>query len=183
MRAFPDANCGGPGRVLYRLDTPRDGGSLIVLVQSEKSPNWTFLVNSGNYLLAEPETRGDYPPAFSIGQVLAFRLRANPTRRNNDTRKREGVLTEEKQREWLWRKGVKGGFDILSVTVIDESFQRDAHGRTDEDNGRLSHLSVRYDGVLRVTDPDRFRGTIIAGIGSAKAFGFGLLSVAPFREG
>ena len=39
--------------------------------------------------------------------------------------------------------------------------------------------SVRYDGILEITDPDKFRNTLLCGIGPGKAFGFGLLSVAP----
>jgi CRISPR system Cascade subunit CasE len=38
--------------------------------------------------------------------------------------------------------------------------------------------SVRYEGVLEVTDADCFHKTLIRGIGPGKAFGFGLLSVA-----
>ncbi|MBI4518088.1 MAG: type I-E CRISPR-associated protein Cas6/Cse3/CasE [Deltaproteobacteria bacterium] len=40
-------------------------------------------------------------------------------------------------------------------------------------------ISALYEGILEVTDPDHFRGTIISGIGPGKAFGFGLLSFAP----
>jgi CRISPR system Cascade subunit CasE len=181
MRAFPDAEHGGPGRVLLRTDEAADGGGPVLLVQSEKVPDWSHVQGLPGYLLATPETRTDYPPAFSHGQTLIFRLRANPTRRDKDTKKREGVLTEEKQREWLVRKGQTGGFEVLSVSVTDESFKRASRGRPGEEVKPMSHLAVRYDGVLRVTDPDVFRETIIAGIGSGKAFGFGLLSVAPFR--
>jgi CRISPR-associated protein Cas6/Cse3/CasE subtype I-E len=38
--------------------------------------------------------------------------------------------------------------------------------------------AVRFDGVLVVTDLDRFTKAVAAGIGPFKAFGFGLLSVA-----
>jgi len=37
---------------------------------------------------------------------------------------------------------------------------------------------VLFDGRLVVTDADRFRETLTAGIGSGKAYGFGLLSIA-----
>ena len=43
--------------------------------------------------------------------------------------------------------------------------------------------SARFDGILEVTDPAAFAATIAAGIGPAKAFGFGLLSVAPVSPG
>ena len=39
-----------------------------------------------------------------------------------------------------------------------------------------------YEGILEVTNADNFRDTLVRGIGPAKAFGFGLLSVAPIRS-
>jgi CRISPR system Cascade subunit CasE len=41
------------------------------------------------------------------------------------------------------------------------------------------HSAVEYHGVLTVTDPARFYETFTRGIGSGKAFGFGLLVIAP----
>ena len=40
-------------------------------------------------------------------------------------------------------------------------------------------LSVLYDGILTLTDADRFREALQTGIGHGKAMGLGLLSVAP----
>jgi hypothetical protein len=38
---------------------------------------------------------------------------------------------------------------------------------------------VEFQGELTVTNPDQLRVTVATGIGSAKAFGFGLLVLAP----
>lgn len=165
---------------LFRVDALA-GGRAMIVVQSAPPPDWDYAFQNATYLLAGPPTVTSIDHTYATGQTLLFRLRANPTRRGKDTGKREGVLTEEKQREWLVRKGQSGGFEMLSVTVTDESFKRASRGRLGEEVAPMSHLAVRYDGVLRVTDPEVFRNTIIAGIGSGKAFGFGLLSVAPFR--
>jgi CRISPR system Cascade subunit CasE len=83
MGAFSDNLKPGDDRVLFRLETARTG-ALTLLVQSLTLPDWSWL--------AEPNARGyllpvDKPnPAvksfdinLAIGQVLAFRLRANPT--------------------------------------------------------------------------------------------------------
>jgi CRISPR system Cascade subunit CasE len=40
-------------------------------------------------------------------------------------------------------------------------------------------LSVLYDGILTVIEPDGFRDALQTGIGHGKAMGLGLLSVAP----
>jgi CRISPR system Cascade subunit CasE len=44
-----------------------------------------------------------------------------------------------------------------------------------------SLFSARYEGILEVTEPDKFCNTLLRGVGPGKAFGFGLLSVAPCR--
>ena len=179
MQAFPDADHGGPGHVLFRLDTPEDGESLWLLVQSEKKPAWSHHEALRDYLQAPPECK-QYTPSFTPGQILCFRLRANPTMRVKQDGKRQGVLGEERQLDWLKRRGPAGGFEPVSVTVIDEDFKREA--TPSKGHRKLTHLSVRYEGVLRVTDPERFGEALAAGIGSAKGFGFGLLSVAPLRD-
>ena len=42
----------------------------------------------------------------------------------------------------------------------------------------MTHQAVRFEGVLQVVDPVAFQQTLRCGIGSAKGFGFGLLSLA-----
>ena len=44
---------------------------------------------------------------------------------------------------------------------------------------RLTFEGLTFEGLLEVDDPVRFAGAIRAGIGPAKAYGYGLLSVAP----
>ena len=46
--------------------------------------------------------------------------------------------------------------------------------------GKLGlHGGVEFQGDLRVTGPEKFRETFALGLGSAKAFGFGMLVLAP----
>ena len=54
--------------------------------------------------------------------------------------------------------------------------------RADDCNHNLKFLSVQFDGILQVIEPKRFRKTLVEGIGSGKAYGFGLLSIAPARS-
>lgn len=179
MHAFPDKNNGGPGRVLFRLDIDQKTGNMSVLVQSEKKPDWTSLDNSGNFLL-QPSQSKIFEPSISAGQVLYFRLRANPTVKRND--KRLGILTEEEQIKWLQRKGEDSGFVVVSLSVVPEGIAHDKTTDSSANQHDLSLLSVRFEGVLKVTDAQIFRKTVEKGIGSAKGFGFGLLSVASVRN-
>jgi CRISPR system Cascade subunit CasE len=179
LRAFPDAAAGGPGRMLYRVELPR-GEVAFLLVQSEKEPGWARL--PAGYLAA-CRTKSLHDVAFHAGQRLAFRLRANPTKRAGksapDPRwagKRVGLWREEDQAAWLVRKGAGGGFrvDSAGFRVIPEGkvLARRA-------GQALQFQSVRFEGVLEVTDPGRFLATLAEGVGSGKGLGFGLLSVGP----
>jgi CRISPR system Cascade subunit CasE len=192
MRGFPDGLAEGEERVLFRVDTHPRAGVPVLLVQSLAPPGWAWLAEPGarDYLLPEdrlPPGVDDNPAGkpfdleLTPGQVLAFRLRANPTvkrRFNEKDHKRVGLYREEEQVEWLTRKGDRGGFRVLSAhasreTVVGGTIHRE------QETHKLNLLAVRFDGLLQVTDPARLRETVRQGVGSGKGLGFGLLSLAP----
>jgi CRISPR system Cascade subunit CasE len=43
----------------------------------------------------------------------------------------------------------------------------------------MRHSLVRYDGTGLITDPEALTQALVAGIGRAKSYGAGLLSLAP----
>jgi CRISPR system Cascade subunit CasE len=188
MRAFPDDLDGSKERVLFRVEEQRRGGDLSLLVQSVTMPDWTWLAEPGarGYLLPVSKPNPAVKPFdldLAPSQRLAFRLRANPTarrRQSDGSRKRVGLLREREQLEWLERKAEQGGFCVLSVRTSRES---EVHGwvRRNGTVHKLTLFSVQFDGLLRVAEPDQVRETVRQGVGSAKAFGFGLLSLAPPR--
>lgn len=185
LSGFPDELEKDTARVLFRLEQSAQSGLLSLLVQSTLPPEWSRLPDE-RYLLAD----GDHPAAIqqnpavkevdyslSCGQMLSFRLRANPTKRlsagKGNKGKRIGLYKLEDQQAWLARKAENSGFRIYSALPIRQNF---VEGRKQHD---LKFFSVQFDGVLQVTDPATFLAAIENGIGSGKAFGFGLLSVAP----
>lgn len=189
-RGFPDAEDGGPGRVLFRLEHRGGSSSLAVLVQSRIQPDWQPMIRERLLLNAEVKelTPEKIQTLTEPGRVLRFRLRANPTKRIVDrTRVRDdgkphtarvGLFGEDKQQKWLQDKALQCGFCILEcrVSASDDSKSRLPGGRA-----VAIHKGVTFDGVLQVTDSEKFREALESGIGSAKGFGFGLLSVAPVR--
>lgn len=195
MAAFP-ADVPKNERVLYRVDTDPRTGVPTVLVQSHTPPDWSHLAARVAFLLPEehlPPQALDNPAVkpfdldFAPGQTLAFRLRANPTvkrstpedRAANRQGQRHPLYREEDQRAWLARKGERHGFRILRLTLIDEGNQYAWKPRKRGKKRKLTHYAVRFEGVLQVADPDALWRTIQSGIGPAKSFGFGLLSLAP----
>lgn len=186
FRAFPDAGEGGPGRVLYRTDVSRDGQTSL-LVQSEKAPDWQR-ADLLTQCLEEPmEKPKDYSALLTKGlkpgQSLCFRLRANPTVKKKAEGKkngrRMGLLREEDQIGWLSRKAKEGGFALLSCWATAEGVVAGGEGAKNE---KLRHYAVRYEGALKVLDAQKFMETVARGVGSAKGFGFGLVSIAPLKD-
>jgi CRISPR system Cascade subunit CasE len=161
---------------------------LTLLVQSWDAPDWSWLADAGarGYLSSVTEPNPAVKPfdlQLAAGQVLTFRLRANPTVKRHfesGDHKRVGLYTEEEQVAWLQRKTDDGGFSLLSVNVAAEG-QAGGLIHRDDETHRLNLLAVRFDGVLQVTDPARLVETVRRGIGSGKGLGFGLLSLAPAR--
>jgi len=174
LRAFPDADKGGPGRVLFRLEPLVPGEPPIVLVQSDKKPDWSALERVPDYLRAVQSK--PFVPKFRSGQRLRFRLRANPTVKRDG--KRHGLVKHEDQCRWLARKGESGGFRPLDFIVRRSSRVISPPAR---DRRPMVHLGVEYEGILEVIDTDQLTETIAVGVGPAKGLGFGLLSVAPLK--
>ncbi len=51
------------------------------------------------------------------------------------------------------------------------------------DSGKpMTFGAVTFEGILEVTDAEKFRESLRQGIGTGKAYGFGLLSVAKAAE-
>ncbi len=180
LSAFPDG-IQGQERVLYRLETNRQPPHLVILLQSRLEPKWSAL-EQGGYLLQPAQVKA-FELQFQDGQVLAFRLAANPTKRLKSSQgdkpgKRVGLYRPEDQETWLLRKATLNGFSILRVQA---SSLADQFAFKKENGGwmKVTHHGVRFDGVLQVVDSRLFTQAVIAGVGSAKGFGFGLLSLAP----
>lgn len=173
-QAFPDREDGGAGRVLFRLETQQSIPAPVALVQSEHEPDWRAL----HPVVARAESR-PYTPAVSAGQILRFRLRANPTKRlpapsHDKDGQRVQLFKEEEQLAWLKRKAAEAGFRVLECRVSGVERQVSRKG----DGPRVIHQAVTFDGLLQVTGPDTFTEAVASGIGPAKGFGFGLLSLA-----
>jgi CRISPR system Cascade subunit CasE len=182
-RAFPDKADDGTGRVLYRIDRDHHSKVVSLLVQSEKMPDWAKAGHLNECLLDAVESK---PFALSVveGQRLLFRLRANPSVKKQAEGKRNGyrmgLRREEDQLKWLQHKAGESGFAVISCKTLPEGIIRDR--REPSEKGNLRHYAVRFDGMLKVLNTDTFTAALESGIGPAKGFGFGLLSVAPVRE-
>jgi CRISPR system Cascade subunit CasE len=174
LKAFPE-HLPESERVLYRLEAYSQNLDLLVLVQSQTLPDWVYLETGGLVLQASRVKR--FAPKFHVGQVLTFRLLANPTKRLKQNGKRIGLDEERDQLQWLERKANYGGFDLVKAVAQQQGMISGVKFLESQEY-TLRHYGVLYRGELMINDIEIFIQTIQYGIGSAKGFGFGMLSVA-----
>ena len=89
------------------------------------------------------------------------------------------LMDTASQRDWLLRKGVNHGFQL--VEDIPLRIEKPVNHRFNRKGKKGLHIGVRFQGALHVTDRESFRKTFQEGIGTAKGFGFGLLMIKPVQ--
>ena len=170
-------------RVLWRVDT--DLRVVFLYTVSQAEPNFAeFLAQIGLSNSSQGWSCRDYEPLLrrlEDGQQWAFRLTANPSFTDPAcSGKRLGNITVAQQEQWLLRRAEGFGFEVCHHNDSVELLVRDR--RVDKFNrgGRTVTISkATYDGILRVVDAGRLREAMVTGIGHAKAYGCGLITLAP----
>ena len=187
----PETKC-PKGEFLWRLEPETDPtGCPRILVQSRAIPDWAGIRVEG--WLAKVDPAFDLKDrlkldSLKVGQLFRFRLRANPCVTRNG--KRLGLLRLEEQEAWVERKGLQHGFSLPHFASFDlsDSLQERIDVRISQEQmlqgsrhfgNTIRIFSVLYDGILTVTEPDKFRDALQTGIGHGKVMGLGLLSVVP----
>ncbi len=190
---------------LFRVD-PKPNHRAAILILSALKPDWGYafglrpglvdgrgrpIGNAGHLLAALPSERPAVPPDARQGEHFRFLLQANPTRKVHallpDSKRKESLTgngrrvpvptTDEAFRAWLDKHADRAGFRVVSLASVQPGYVY--VNKTQKPDIGIRLRSVRYEGVLEVTDPCEFGKAWAAGIGPAKGFGFGLLSLAP----
>lgn len=155
-----------------------DLGHAEILMQSVRQPERSS--NTAQILACK-----EYPLLLLPRQRLRFMLIANPVKTISDemgrkdadgeTKKcRVPLIHEEEQRDWIERKFQNAA--SLETVSIDPLFPMRFRKTREDRAGKIQ--PVRFQGVLKVEVPEAVAGLIQSGIGPAKAFGCGLLSLA-----
>lgn len=176
-RAFAHSADASPERFLWRIEPAESHygqGSATVLVQSATPGNWQALGQPGGYARIFPEKAVDLARLLGARRRYLFRLLCNPTVTREG--KRYGLLREHEQLAWLARQAQIHGFEIVAAELGRServAFRRGAARR------RVTLQAVQFDGILVAIDTAALAAALNNGIGHAKAFGLGLLSLAP----
>ncbi len=166
-------NCFSDGerKFLYRTELNPKKWQIYVLSREEPDLN-KLKIASIEYL--EYQTKA-FNPKLKNEMKLKFYLRANPTVKRSG--KRYLLVREEDLIDWINRKSDQHGFKMVSEPLMKN---KNKYYSFKKKGGRMiTHGGIDFAGILEITDSDKFIQTLEKGIGSAKAFGFGLLSIMP----
>jgi CRISPR system Cascade subunit CasE len=201
--ASPPSTPQGDARVLWRVDHNSRAETLLYIASPDR-PDLTHLQEQAGWPTTGTwQTRdyGAFLSRLSDGEVWAFRLTANPVHKvrthdeQTDT-KRTAHRTPRHQIAWLAKQQQRSGFALIrrptqqplapetdDYEVIVHRHQNLSFTKSPQQtSGKPVTLNtVTYDGRLRITDADAVRQVLTAGLGKAKAYGCGLMTLAPVR--
>ena len=179
MSAFADMRGSARPRadlgILYRLGSGDEQFTLIV--QSQVRPRWDDLPRG--YLSRSADIRPLEPLLDRIipGSVWQFRLVANATVARQGAR--HGLTRERDLIAWLLARGTQLGARLeadRTPTFIARDLG-DVRGRRGPN--RITVRQASFDGVLEAVDAAALKRAVLDGVGRARAYGCGLLSLAP----
>lgn len=178
-------------RTLWRLDQNATHEIELYVVTTTR-PDFTGIIEQMGWPTAATWQTADYTPFLQLlrsGQEWRFRLTANPIHRVMvEGQPRARVVphrTAQHQQAWLLAQSAKHGFECAvgasgepDVLVRGRNLAR-FDRRSQDDRQRVEITRVTFDGRLVVTDAEQLQLSLRQGIGRAKGYGCGLLTLAP----
>lgn len=167
------------GRVLWRVDPTAT--SMWLYLTSPTKPDLTHLAEQIGWPTRLTWQTADYTPLLDrleIDQRWGFRLTANPTHTAGG--RRFAHVTVAQQLQWLLDRAERSGFRIADTAGGDHDLVIADRGvrRFGRQGSTVTLSTATYDGALVITDPEALRHALTGGIGRAKAYGCGLLTLA-----
>ncbi|MGW0334738.1 type I-E CRISPR-associated protein Cas6/Cse3/CasE [Streptomyces sp. NPDC003011] len=171
--------------VLFRIEDTSDGQH--ILLQSSHEPDLTRLPDGYGTALTRP--LDPLLEALKTGLTIRYRCTASPVRKPGaTTRARYNLpaaipLAGEDADEWWTRQADNAG--LKPLTNHSQALEAARAVRTPNSGSqeqRIRHNRIRFDGTAIIISPDLLRQKITEGIGRGKAYGCGLLSIAPARN-
>lgn len=175
-------------RKLWRLDSYQ--GKYYLLVLSNQASEFKPLVARYGVRDAAVE-RLDYArflEKLEAGQTWKFRLVANPVQSSVKNTRTDGEnirgsvhahVTIDQQKQWLLSRQ-----ESLGVRILQEQFDVTAtnwYQFKKRDKNQVSLKVAAYEGVLEIENAELLKKVLVGGLGRAKAYGCGLLTLAPLR--
>lgn len=110
---------------------------------------------------------------LATGQTRPFTIEANPVTIHDGTRK--PIKDPDGRIQWIQRKLTAAGCNDIQAMI--ETVHVDRFRKNNTNHDQVTIQTIRYRGLLTITDPARLANALTAGIGPAKAYGLGLLTL------
>ncbi|AQP50703.1 type I-E CRISPR-associated protein Cas6/Cse3/CasE [Tessaracoccus flavescens] len=185
----PGQSSDGESRALWRLDASASHAIKLLLVSGLR-PDFTALNEQAGWTTGAPARTASYDGflgRLAPGQTWRFRLTANPVRSVRDEPgargRRVAHVTAAQQRHWLVERHAALGVEFPSDAAGEPSVAVTRRETVRFTRGAASKpvtLSIaQLDGCVNVVDPERLRAALVMGVGPAKGYGCGLMTLAP----
>lgn len=188
LAGFPDARPAEDGRVLWRVDTHATHRVMLFIASPDK-PDLEHLVEQAGWPSTQAWQTASYDGmlgSLRVGQHWQFRLTANPVRAGRcdgwTATKPLGHVTVAQQQQWLLDRAERLGFRIIpsqvdpaepDLAVIDRAVRRFGRG-----GAQVTISTATFEGHLEILDVAAMQRSMTFGIGRAKSYGCGLLTLA-----
>lgn len=175
--SFPDEiDAEKRSRKLWRID--RLNNKTYLLLVSKTKPNVSNLERYGVENSVEIKNYQNFIDKLQENQKMMFRIVLNPTKSefiDKNTRGRTvPCLSIESQMQYLIDRSEKNGF---SLKEDDFSIVERGYGIfRKKGEKQIKLVKATYEGLLTISDLDKFKKTLCNGFGKKKAYGFGLMT-------
>ncbi|MYS95614.1 MULTISPECIES: type I-E CRISPR-associated protein Cas6/Cse3/CasE [Streptomyces] len=183
MRLVPDHIGPTPRATAGLLFRAEPGTDPVLLVQTAHTPDLTALPT--RYGTARTLDLTPLLNALTPGRTMRYRITAAPTVARSAgnptphpvTGKRRGKITHltgDDAIAWWQRRATAAGLEPVTVSCSPRPFPRTRITRS-----APYFTLTQFDGLARITDTTHLTHALKNGIGRAKSYGAGLLSLAP----
>lgn len=196
-------------RVLWRIETTAHRAELLVLTQ--QMPSWEHIVEQAGWPGADTAQAvvASYRPLLdrlTTGQEYVFKLRANPVsstvnpaspspgqkERLAGANRPRGVVVAHRtaghQLQWITERIESWGFRLQVTTHGNPQVEIVGRDRAvfskqsaTGSGHRVTLQTATFQGQVTVLDQERAATALLDGVGRAKAYGCGLITLAPAR--
>lgn len=170
--------------ILFRTEDTPTGPNL--LIQSTHKLDTSLLPDDYGTALTRPLDA--LIDAIRPGLTIRYRCAASPVRKPGTTTRAlynlppVVPLTGSAADEWWLRQADQSGLKPLTHHSHPLDAVRGNRRPDDAPAQRIRHARTQFDGTAAIIDPDQLRAAVLNGIGRGKAYGCGLLSIAPARQ-
>lgn len=169
-------------RKLWRIDEVH--GKKYLLIVSNNKPDTELLEKYGVVGSAATKEYDTFLMKIKQGQYMRFRVVLNPVVSIFAKNSKRGLVkphvTSDYQTQFFLDRTIKNGFSVKpeDVCIVEKGFV--PYRKNGQKLIRLAKTA--YEGVLEITDSNKFKQILVEGYGKKKAYGFGLMTVIPIEK-